>query len=127
LEIQPRYLPALPGGPISFDASARVVIYESNQLVIETAADTASVLVVSEINYPGWTATVDGEKAQIHAADFLLRGIVLPAGSHRIEMRYTAPAARNGAMISILTVLLIGGLTVYANRTKTGTKQPQGS
>ena len=42
LEIQPRYLPALPGGPISFDASARVVIYESNRLVIETAADTAS-------------------------------------------------------------------------------------
>ncbi len=116
LEIQPRNLPALPGGLISPAAFARIVQYENNRLVIETAAEAASVLVVSEINYPGWIATVDGANAPVHTADFLLRGIVLPAGSHRVEMRYTAPGARNGAVISILTILLIGALALYERR-----------
>ena len=101
-------------------ASARVAAYENNSLVIETVAETASVLIVSEINYPGWVATVDGAPAAIHTADFLLRGIVLPAGSHRVEMRYTAPAARTGALISAFTILLIVGLAVYEMRRKAG-------
>jgi NADH:ubiquinone oxidoreductase subunit E len=81
LEMLPANLPALPGGPISLGATARIVSYEPNNLAIETNAETPSVLVVSEINYPGWEATIDGERSPIHAADFLLRGIVLPAGS----------------------------------------------
>jgi len=118
LEIQPGNLPALPGGPISASASARLLDLENNQAVIETAAETASVLVVSEINYPGWVATIDGTPAPIHTADFLLRAVVLPAGSHRVEMRYTAPAARNGVMISVFTILLIAGLVVFERRKK---------
>lgn len=113
LEIQPGNLPALPGGVISPAAAARVLAHENNRVLIETAADTAAVLVVSEINYPGWIATIDDRPAAIYTADFLLRGIVLTAGTHRVEMRYTAPAARNGALISAFTILLIGGLATY--------------
>lgn len=116
LEVTSESLPALPGGVISPNSSARIVEYENNRLAIETSADTASILVVSEINYPGWVATVDGKSTPIYTADFLLRGIALPAGAHRVEMRYTAPAARNGAMISGLTLLLIGALILYERR-----------
>jgi len=116
LEIQPQNLPSLPGGPISPSASTRVVAYENNQLVIETVADTASVLVVSEINYPGWIATIDGARAPIHTADFLLRGVILPAGSHRVEMRYTAPAAQNVALLSLASLISLGGLGVLTMR-----------
>jgi hypothetical protein len=117
LEVQSRDLPLLPGGQISSAATARVAAYESNRMVIDTTADSAAVLVVSEVNYPGWVATVDGQSAPIHTADFLLRGVTLPAGSHRIEMRYTAPAARKGALISVFTILVLGALIVYARRT----------
>ena len=100
LEIEPRELPALPGGQVSPTATARIVVHENNHIAIDTSADTASVLIVSEVNYPGWVATVDGAGASIHTADFLLRGVILSAGVHRVEMRYTAPAARKGAVIS---------------------------
>ncbi len=106
----------LTGDKLSKDSGARVVGYEPNRLVIETKADIPAVLVASEINYPGWQATVDGKPANIYAADYLLRGVVLTAGSHRIEMKYTAPAARNGAVISVLSLLLIVGLLVKAGR-----------
>jgi hypothetical protein len=116
LEIPPGSSPSLPVGVIPAKTNARIVEYEPNRLVVETVADTASVLVVSEINYPGWEATLDGQRTPIYTTDYLLRGVILPAGSHRIEMRYTAPAARTGAWISLLTLSLFVGLSVYTRR-----------
>jgi hypothetical protein len=119
LEVAQSELPPLPGGALSKDARARVVVSESNRLVIETSAPTPSVLVVSEMNYPGWEAVIDGQQAKIHAADFLLRGIALPAGAHRVEMRYLAPGARSGAIISLTTLLgmvLMGAAARRASR-----------
>ena len=113
LEVRPQELPQLPGGLVAPESSARVAAYEPNRLTIETSAPTATVLVVSEIFYPGWEATVDGQRAQIHLADYLLRGIALPPGHHRVEMRYTAPAARIGAIISGSTLLFLGALFIY--------------
>ena len=83
---------------------------------IETSAPTATVLVVSEIFYPGWTATVDGRPTRLLLTDYLLRGVSLPAGQHTIEMRYTAPAARNGAVLSAFTLCFLVGLALYARR-----------
>jgi hypothetical protein len=114
LEMLPGDLPALPGGPVPADSSARIVSYGNNRLVVETASDVPTVLVLSETFYPGWEATIDGAKTEILIADFLLRGVALPPGSHRVEMRYTAPAARTGALISIITLLLLGSMLFYA-------------
>ena len=95
---------------------ARLLSYEPNRLLIETQSDKPSVLVVSEINYPGWAATIDGIETTIYATDYLLRGIILPAGKHQVAMRYTASAARSGALISAATLLLLCGLFVKTRR-----------
>ncbi len=118
LEVRPDELPILPGGELPPQSTTRMLSYEPNHLLIETDAPTATVLVLSEIIYPGWQATVDGHQVRINVADFLLRSVVLPAGKHRIEFRYTASAARNGAIISSFTLLLLGGLFVYERRTR---------
>ena len=118
LEVPPHELPALPGGSVPEGAEARFVTYEANRLLIETVAETATVLVVSEMNYPGWEARVDGVSAPIHATNFILRGVALPAGRHRVEMRYMAPAARNGAAISLFTIFLLCGVSVGARRSR---------
>jgi hypothetical protein len=118
LEVTPNELPSLPGGPISPDASARLLEEEPNRLVIETQSATPALLVVSEVIYPGWVATVDGQKTPIHATDFILRGIGVPAGTHRVELRYTAPAARNGALISLLSLGIIGALALWSIKNK---------
>jgi hypothetical protein len=116
LEVKPEELPSLAGGTLAPGAQARITEYQPARLVIETKAQTATVLVVSEIIYPGWEATVDGAAARIDATNYLLRGVAVPAGAHRVEMRYPAPAARNGAIISLLSLLVIGGLIAYARR-----------
>src|SRR5262249_17119670 len=101
----------LPQGAFKAPAEARVVNYEPNRLAIETVADKRATLVVSEMNYPGWEATIDGRPAPILTANYLLRSMIVPEGRHRVEMRYTAPAARRGAVISALALLaLLGGV-----------------
>lgn len=119
LELEPHKMPGLSGRPLSNDSYARIVTYEPNRLVLETKADQPAVLVVSEMHYPGWVAMLDGVKTSIHNTNFLLRGVVTPAGLHRVEMRYRAPGARNGAIISLFTLLLIGALAVHAKRKST--------
>jgi len=118
LELNINELPQLPGGLMAADSVARITRYEANQLRIETTASTASMLILSEIFYPGWVATLDGQPARIYVADYLLRGISLPPGQHVVEMHYAAPGARNGAIISGLTLVLIAGLGFYAWRTR---------
>lgn len=116
LEAAPSDLNSLNGETLGEDSFARIVSYEANRLRIETNADKAAALVLSEVNSPGWEAAVDGKPATIFTADYLLRGLVLTAGNHRIEMKYTAPAARIGAVISALSLLFIAGLLIKARR-----------
>ena len=103
----------MPQGDFKAPAEARIVNYEPNRLAIETVADKRAALIVSETHYPGWEATTDGQPAAILTANYLLRSVIVPEGKHRVEMRYTAPAARRGAIISMLTLLtlVIGAIT----------------
>ena len=55
----------------------------------------------------GWTAYVDGVQTPILQADTMFSAILLPAGSHDIELRYQTPGLRMGAAISAGTLLLM--------------------
>ncbi|MFN2454454.1 MAG: hypothetical protein ABR577_09560 [Pyrinomonadaceae bacterium] len=127
LEIPPDKLPALPDNDAPANATAqgtaRLMRYEPNRIAIETVAETPAVLVASEINYPGWAATIDGGQAPIYQTDYLLRGMILPAGHHTIEMRYTAPSARKGAFISLVSLLLIGVIALHTWRHARATRR----
>ena len=118
LEVAPAELPQLAGGELPADSAARVTLYEPNRLVIHTRSAQGAVLVLSEMFYPGWEATVDGVPARIHLTNYLLRGVVVGAGEHRVEMRYVAPAARNGAVISAATLAGLCVLVIFDRRTK---------
>jgi hypothetical protein len=123
MEVAPAEMPALPNVELAPEsAEARITHYEPNRLVVETRAAQPTALVVAEIFYPGWEATIDGAPARIHLTNFIMRGVALPAGAHRVEMRYHAPAARNGAIISVLTILLLIALALRA-RARRGTVQ----
>jgi hypothetical protein len=112
LETTKDKLPALSGGLLSPLSTARIANYEPNRLLIETEADKAAILVVSESSYPEWEATVDGAKTKIFTTDFLLRGVYVPAGRHSVEMRYVPTHAFRGAIISILSLIFILGLMI---------------
>jgi hypothetical protein len=118
LEVNSNELPQLPSAAEVTSDTAKVTSYEPNQIVIETSSTASSVLVVSERFYPGWQARVDGQPTRIFLTDYLLRGVALPAGNHQIVMRYEAPAAKTGAIISVVTLGILGVLMLYSRRTR---------
>jgi len=57
----------------------------------------AGMVVESENDAPGWSATVDGKKAPIYQAYTALRGVVVGPGKHTVEMRYRPLSVMAGA------------------------------
>jgi hypothetical protein len=120
-------LSQLSGGQVSPDAVARISSYEPSRLSIDTAAEHPSFLVVSEIQYPGWTAQVDGVETPIYQTNYLLRGVALPAGKHTVVMQYTAPAFRKGVYVSGFTLVVVAAIAVYgyvAAKLRAQSKEP---
>ncbi len=76
-------------------------------LDVVTPAD--GLLVVSEIYYPGWQAYLDGQPVDIMPVDYVLRGVVVPAGRHRVAMEFRPFSFTAGAIISVLSLLALTG------------------
>lgn len=114
LETKPNALPALPHADLR--NSTAQVTYEANGMQIRTVAAADAILVISQMAYPGWVATVDGQPSPVLTTDFILQGVRVPAGQHTVKLHYMAPAARVGGMISLATLLLLGGLAVLHRR-----------
>ncbi|MCP4644622.1 MAG: YfhO family protein [bacterium] len=85
---------------------ARVVERTANRVVIDASANRPCVMVLSDAYYPGWRATANGETLDIFPVYSLLRGVVLPAGDHRVEFTYRPSSFRVGLAISTVTLLL---------------------
>ncbi len=65
---------------------ARDVELNRDRVSFRIDAPSSGMVVVNEVWYPGWRATVDGDEAPIHRANALVRGVSVNAGEHRVEM-----------------------------------------
>lgn len=103
-------------GPDEAQDRVEIVAREPTRLVIDAELGAPGLVVISEITYPGWQASVDGRPARIYEADGVLRAVRVPAGSHRIEMRFDPLSFKLGAAISALGVAGLLGLFVVGLR-----------
>ena len=69
-------------------SSVELTGYEANQLTYRVKSQKGGVVVLSEIYYPGWTCTIDGEPTDIARANYVLRAIKVPAGEHEVIMTF---------------------------------------
>lgn len=70
-------------------ARAVVAEFKSHKIVINTAASSRALMVLSEVYYPaGWNAYIDGNKAEIFKTNYVLRSVIVPAGEHKVEFRF---------------------------------------
>jgi len=58
-------------------------------------------LFLSDVDYPGWRAWVDGSETRIHRADYIFRAVFLPKGDHSIRFRYRPISFRTGLWVSV--------------------------
>ena len=107
--------------PVTFDierrrstsASGSVTISDiaSETVNLTVDARTESVLVLNDLYYPGWEATLDGNPTQIYRANYLFRAVIVPQGQHVIEYTYRPRSFRLGLSITLgATSILVVGL-----------------
>ena len=111
-----RFENQVKGHMISKDELATIVLsdYKPNHLIYKSATGKEQLAVFSEIYYnKGWNAYIDGKPAPYFRANYVLRAMIVPAGSHTIEFKFEPTVYKTGEKIayasSILLVLLALG------------------
>ena len=75
--------------------SARIALWRPARIEIDVDSELGGVLAINETWYPGWVAEVDGKRVPILRADVLFRGLEVPAGRHRVVVRFVPFALDN--------------------------------
>jgi uncharacterized membrane protein YfhO len=110
------------GTPDSTDV-IRLDKYLPNALKYTVESKRGGVVVFSEIYYPGWVSTIDGQPVEHGRADYILRAMNVPAGKHTIEFRFDPQSLHvtdniSYAALALLALLFIGSLVVEYRKKK---------
>lgn len=76
-------------------------------LILDVQSENAGWLIVSDVWYPGWKASIDGKPIELYRANFIFRGIEIPHGKHRIEIWYAPISTTLGIYCSILGIFFL--------------------
>ena len=101
---------------------AVITAYEPNRLTYDVNSGKGGVLVFSEIYYPGWNATVDGEPVELGRVDYVLRAMNVKPGRHEVVLSFfpksvnTTETVAYVAYVALLLILLGAGYMEYRRR-----------
>lgn len=96
--------------------------YQPNYLVYETSHEQPGFAVFSEIYYPkGWNAYIDGKPTAHTCVNYILRGMEIPAGKHKVEFKFEPKIYKTGnsiALIGSILLLVSIGASLYVSKKK---------
>ena len=100
-----------------------ITSYEPNRLTYDVNTGKGGVLVFSEIYYPGWTATVDGQPAELGRVNYNLRALNIQPGRHQVELAFFPKTVKTTETIAyvayvVLILLVIGAALMEWRRRK---------
>ena len=91
-------------------SQVELVSYAPNKLKYNVSSEKGGVVVFSEIYYPGWTATIDGQKTELGRVNYILRALNVEKGKHTIELAFDPQSVHTTeiiATISFATLLIL--------------------
>ena len=88
--------------------------YAPNEMHYKVQSEAGGVVVFSEIYYPGWTATIDGEAVELGRVNYVLRALRVPAGTHDIKMEFRPTSISTTTGIAYFAICGILGLFLVA-------------
>ena len=107
LEKEPSIVPASAEG-----SAAEIVSYGLNSITIKAHVEKPCIMVLSEIDYPDWIVTVDGEEREILTANYCLRALPLEAGDHEIVFEFRSPVIRKALILSVVSLIFAVSMAV---------------
>jgi len=86
----------------NLEGEVRIVASEEARTTLDVEATREAFLVLSDVHYPGWRVSIDGRETRLYQTNYLLRGVVVPPGRHRVEFVFLPSSFYLGAVISSL-------------------------
>jgi len=105
----------LPGRP---ESPPRITRYEPSGVAIEVEAAADAFLILSDLHYPGWQATVDGKPVEMLRANYVMRAVHVPAGQHTVEFQYKPLSFQLGIAASALGCAIVAILLIFQRWTR---------
>jgi hypothetical protein len=99
--------------------SVRVIRYDFNEAEFLVSTTASGLFVLGDQYDPDWTATVDEAPAKIHRVDYLMRGVLIGPGVHRVRFTYVPHALAAGIRVtafSLMLTLALAGLGLLRRR-----------
>ena len=81
--------------------------YEPNELTYNVQSAKGGIVVFSEIYYPGWTATVDGQNVPVGRVNYILRAINVKPGEHTVVLTFKPSSVNNTETAAYVAYLLL--------------------
>lgn len=113
--------PALDGG--APQGAVTLARPSPDELVATVESDREAILVLGEVAYPGWAATVDGAATPVYTADYTFRAVRVPPGRHTVRLTFAPPLWRLGWGLCAATIgglALLGAGTLIRRRRRRG-------
>ncbi len=92
---------AAPGGEVVS------VVDEVNAVTVSVQAEADGWLALADTDYPGWTATVDGQPAEIQRANLAFRAVQVPAGAQEVRFEYRPGWLLPGTVVSVISLVVM--------------------
>lgn len=89
-------------------ADIQILKDQNQHLSLQTTTDKPSLLIIADSYYPGWFASINGKPTKIYPANINQRALIIPPGTNNIELKYIPYTFYLGALISSLTLSVIG-------------------
>ena len=97
--------PFLAGGPPTPAESVRVDYPDPQRVELVATLEKPGVVVLSDVDYPGWKLTIDGRPAPIHRVNRMMRGAAVGSGTHRLVYAYEPQSVRIGCIGSLIGLI----------------------
>lgn len=102
--------------PVGARGAATVVHAEGDELIVEVVTSDSALVVIAQPDYPGWTATIDGEVVPIVRVDASFPAVAVPAGESVIELRFEPSRLRPALLGTFAAVVLLAVVWVFGAR-----------
>ena len=97
------------GNSATNDSTAKATLtdYAPNNLKYDVSSKNGGVIVFSEIYYPEWTATVDGQPAEVGRVNYVLRAINVKPGNHKVVLDFHPKSITTTETVSYIASALL--------------------
>ena len=110
--------------PADSAASIKQTAFDNDAISYESNSTAPHLAIFSEVFYKDWNAYIDGKKVDILKANYVLRGLNIPAGKHKIDFKFEPAVYATSRMLSqvfnwvVIVLLLATGFLWYRNERK---------